>query len=178
MIAGKRAPVRLEDVGDRRSRSALGPRAQRCRTHAAPLVLVRELEIFLPLRTGTVRAPPTTSECTVWRWHWRTSPAGSSRLGFVGNFSPTSARKSVSPPRASNFRFQSRAFTRQVRVRGPVRLALSLAQTWFCSCAACRPCVEREFCLASRNGGERAAWHTRMPFSQSRADSTGVSNFW
>ena len=49
--------VHPELVGDRRSRSALGPRAQRCRTNAAPFVRVRELEIFLPLRTGTVRAP-------------------------------------------------------------------------------------------------------------------------
>ena len=52
--------VHPEVVGDRRSRSALGPRAQRCRAHAAPLVRVRALEIFLPLRTGTVRAPSTT----------------------------------------------------------------------------------------------------------------------
>ena len=67
---------------------------------------------------------------------------------------------------------------RIVGVRSTVRLALSLAQTWFCSCAACRPCVWREFCLASRNGGERAAWHTQVPFSPWRADTTGVSNFW
>ena len=84
-----------EVVGERRSRSrsARGPRAQRGRRNAAPFVLVRELEIFLPLRTGTVRAPPTTSGCTEIRDRRARIPSWPPR------WTPTASHPPVRRPR-------------------------------------------------------------------------------